>query len=143
MLRNKDGVMTPKDRDEVKRRDLRVCSVRGGWEKYQVSSLTVVNGLHNLGYITTCLLCQFDFKSVFVVVEQLLLRHEHFYGTKRLIFCSLVTSSIHTSSFNCVTKKSCLLPFIIGYQTIGIVILSKDILIERRLGSVEIRKGLR
>ena len=83
--------------------------------QYQVSSLTVVNGLHNLGYITTCLLCQFDFKSVFVVVEQLLLRHEHFYGTKRLIFCSLVTSSIHTSSFNCVTKKSCLLPFIIGY----------------------------
>jgi hypothetical protein len=83
--------------------------------QHQVPSLTVADGLHNLGYITACLLCQFEFKSVFVVVQQLPFQHEHFYGTKRLIPCSLVTSSIHTSGFNCETKKSCPLPFIMGY----------------------------
>jgi len=50
--------------------------------QHQVLSLTFADGMHNLGYITACFSCQFEFDFVSAVLKRLLFENDHFNGTK-------------------------------------------------------------
>jgi hypothetical protein len=49
--------------------------------QHQVLSLTFADGMHNLGYITACFSCQFEFDFVSDVLKRLLFENDHFNGT--------------------------------------------------------------
>jgi hypothetical protein len=91
-----------------------VWHCEGVGKQHQVSSLTVADGMHNLGDITSCS-WQFELDSVFVVLQKLLFDHNHFNGTRDRFFFFVGNFEYVHRRFDLCYQGSCLLLLIIGY----------------------------